>query len=103
MKRVTDIKFTDEQERFISRAEGEVWTSNIKCTKCGSDCLDINEKTIVVGTYTQMHGLIDHNAYFEPGNLDGIFCMCHDCGHRWTPRRKPHLGSCEVQQVTARY
>ena len=103
MKRLVDTKFTDEQEKFISRAEGEVWTSNIKCPKCGSDCLDINEKTIVIGTYTQRHGLIDHNAYFEPGDLDGIWCVCHDCGHRWTPKRRSHVGQCEVQQITSRY
>ena len=103
MKRLVDTKFTDDQERFINQAEGEVWTSNLKCPKCGSDCLDINEKTIVVGTYTQRHGLIDHNAYFEPGNLDGIYCVCHECGHSWVPRKKSHLGQCEVKQVTARY
>ena len=103
MKRITDIKFTDEQEKFISNAEGEVWTSNIKCPKCGSDCLEINEKTIVVGTYLQRHGLIDHNAYFDPGELDGIFCVCSDCGHRWVPRKRFHLGQCEEIQVTARY
>ena len=62
MKRLVDTKFSDEQEKFINLAEGEVWTSNIKCPKCGSDCLDINEKTIVIGTYTQRHGLIDHNV-----------------------------------------
>lgn len=103
MKRLVDTKFTDEQEKFINRAEGEVWTSNIKCPKCGSDCLDINEKTIVIGTYTQRHGLIDHNAYFEPGDLDGIWCVCHDCNHRWTPKRRSHVGQCEAQQITSRY
>ena len=31
MKRLVDTKFTEEQEKFINLAEGEVWTSNIKC------------------------------------------------------------------------
>ena len=103
MKRLVDTKFTEEQERFIDLAEGEVWTSNIKCPKCGSDCLDINEKTIVIGTYTQRYGLIDHNAYFDPGDLGGIFCVCHHCGYRWVPRKRCHLGQCEEIKVTTRY
>lgn len=70
MKRLVDTKFTEEQEKFINLAEGEVWTSNIKCPNCGSDCSDINEKTIVIGTYTQRYGLIDHNAYFEPFHIE---------------------------------
>ena len=103
MKRLVETKFSDEAESLIRNAEGECWTSNVKCPKCGSTTLTINEVTEVVGSYYQVDGVLEHTGYFEPGNITGISCVCGKCHHNWIPRNRCQLTNCEEIKITSRY
>lgn len=55
-----------------------------KCPKCKSKNLILSECTECWTQWEQIDGEIDYDhGDLNPGDIDGVYGDCKDCGHKW--------------------
>ena len=64
-------------------------TSTAKCPRCGSGSYAMREVTEAIKEWEVVDGQFDPRAGADDcGDIIQVTCICRNCRHEWTPRRK---------------
>lgn len=76
---------------------GEKFPTPVRCPKCRSRTIWLNEQGYWSSCYEVIDGVLDREGFLEPGGVERVYGCCKRCQHRWTLRNVIQITDCYGQ------